>query len=70
MNLRNGNITVGELLKNPASRHLLSAEFPQLIRHPMVRMAQGMSLKQVLGMAGNRVSRGQIDRVLSQLKEL
>ena len=47
MNLKNGQITVGEVLSNPNARALLQREYPALINHPMLGMARGMTLNQV-----------------------
>ena len=51
MNLKNGQITVGEVLSNPNARALLQREYPALLNHPMLGMARGMTLNQVLVMA-------------------
>ena len=47
MNLRNGNITVGELLANPKVWELLQREAAGLANYPMLRMASGMTLNQL-----------------------
>ena len=36
MNLKNGQITVGEVLSNPNARALLQREYPALLNHPML----------------------------------
>ncbi len=70
MNLKNGQITVGEVLSNPNARALLQREYPALINHPMLRMARGMTLNQVLGMARGKVSQQQVNRLFEQLSRI
>lgn len=70
MNLKNGQITVGEVLSNPNARALLQREYPALINHPMLGMARGMTLNQVLGMAHGKVSQQQVNRLFEQLSRI
>ena len=70
MNLKNGQITVGEVLSNPNARALLQREYPALINHPMRGMARGMTLNQVLGMARGKVSQQQVNRLFEQLSRI
>ncbi|HIU42795.1 MAG TPA: hypothetical protein IAB67_00670 [Candidatus Ventrousia excrementavium] len=70
MDLRNGNITVGELLRNPAAVRIFNEEFPGVLQSPMVRMARGMSLNRVLGHVRGRVPQQKLDRLLTRLREL
>ena len=69
MNLRNNQITVGELLSNPQAEALLRREFPSLFTPSLIRMARGMSLRQVLNYAGN-IPREKISRVLRELEAI
>lgn len=70
MDLRNGNITVGQLLKVPGARNILAAELPELANSPLLRMAGGMSLNQVLTFAKGNVSDDKVKQILAQLKAL
>lgn len=70
MNLKNGQITVGEVLSNPNARALLRREYPALFNHPMLGMARGMTLNQVLGMARGKVSQQQVNRLFEQLSRI
>ena len=70
MDLRNGNITLRELLANPRAKALLTREFPQFTSGPMLMMGKNMSLSRILGHARGRVPQQQLDRVLRQLQEL
>ena len=44
MDLRNNNITVGELLDNPKSRAVFQRRFGRYLKHPMVGAARSLSL--------------------------
>lgn len=68
MNLRNGQITVRELLANPQVWMILQQEYPNLYRHPMIKMAQGMSLNQLLWMAKGKIPQNQINHILEELR--
>ena len=70
MNLKNGQITVGEVLSNPNARALLQREYPALFNHPLLGMARGMTLNQVLGMARGKVSQQQVNRLFEQLSRI
>lgn len=69
MDLRNYQITVGEILENQQARILLQREFPQLMTPMMLRMGRNMTIKSVLQFAGN-IPRQKINRVLKELEEL
>ena len=47
MDLRNNNITVGELLDNPKSRAVFQRRFGRYLKHPMVGAARSLSLAQL-----------------------
>ncbi len=44
MDLKNYNITVGEVLKNPQAKAMLQKELPMIMRHPMLPMANAIPL--------------------------
>ena len=70
MNLRNYEITVAEVLKNPQARALLQKEFPQVMNHPMFAMAQGMPLREVINRAKNFVPKVKMNQLIAQLKKM
>ena len=41
MELRGGNITLGEIAKNPQARALVNREFPGMLNHPLAGMFMG-----------------------------
>lgn len=70
MNLRQNQITVEELLRNPKSKVILEREFPQFMKMPFVQIAGKMTLQQVLSLNKGYVSLNQINRVLKELEAI
>lgn len=70
MNLKNYNITVGEVLQNPHARALLQRELPMIMRHPMLPMANAIPLRDIINNAGGYVSQKKIQSILQQLERL
>lgn len=70
MDLRNQNITVGELLDNPRSRAVFQRRFGKLMQHPMVGAAHSLTLKQLAEMAAVYLPRKTIQETLRELQQL
>ena len=70
MDLRNGSITLGEILKHPGARTLVEREFPGLLRHPLAGSFMGMTLNRALALLGGRIPRERIKTLLEALKAL
>lgn len=70
MDLKNGNITVREILSNPQAKALLERELPQIMRSPFVAMAFSMRLNQVLSYAEGRISTRKIEELQKQLEKI
>lgn len=70
MDLRNNQITVRELLENPHARQLLQRELPAIFKSPLLGMAKGMRLQQVLPFAKERVAPEKLQRLFDELKSL
>lgn len=70
MDLRNGTITLGELLQNPKANAVLQRRFGSLLQHPMIGAAKGMSLQQIIQRAGKNLSAQTIQQTLDELKQL
>ena len=70
MDLYNGRITVGQILRMPGAHDLLKRELPQLAGSPLIGLAGGMTLNQVLAMAKGSLPQERIDALLEQLKVL
>ena len=45
MDLRNNQITIGELLANPAARQVLARRFPHVIDRPIVAKSGSMTVE-------------------------
>ena len=70
MDLRNGQIPVGELLSNPEVRKIAQQEFKGVLNHPMLQMFSHMPASSVVGIARGYVSQEKIDEVIRKLQEL
>lgn len=70
MDLRNRQITVGELLDKRESFLVLEKHFGQFARHPMLKMARGMTLQQLLQYAPRHVPKNKLDQALHELEIL
>lgn len=70
MDLKDNNITIGALLDNPKAKAILQREFPTLMSHPLVKMARGRTLKDILPLARGKVSQEKIDATLAALRAL
>ena len=70
MDLKDGRITVNQVLRNPQAMALLQKELPELAGSPLLRMAGGMSLNQVLSFVKGKVPPEKIRGILDQLKAI
>lgn len=70
MNLKNYQITVGEVLQNPQAKAMLQKELPMVMRHQMLPMANTIPLKDVIHYAGGYVSQRKMQNILDQLSRL
>ena len=70
MDLRNKQITVGELLDNPKSKAVFQRRFGRFMKHPMVSAARTLSLDQLAEMASIYLPKKTIDDTLRELEQL
>ena len=70
MDLRNKQITVGELLDNPNSRAVFQRRFGKFMNHPMVGAARSLSLGQLQEMAAVYIPQKTIQETLRELERL
>jgi len=70
MNLRDKQITVGELLDNPRSKAVFQRRFGRFMKHPMVSAARTLSLEQLEEMASIYLPRQTIQETLRELEQL
>lgn len=70
MNLRNNEITVGEVMKNPQARQLLQREVPALLNHPMFQMSYSIPLRDVITFTKGFIPQMKLKSIMSQLERL
>ena len=70
MDLKNYNITVGEVLKNPQAKAMLQKELPMIMRHPMLPMANAITLRDIINNAGGYVSPRKMQSILEKLSKI
>lgn len=70
MDLRNNQITLGELWDNPRSRSVFQRRIPMLAKHPVKGAARSVTLEQLSAFLSSWVPEGMIQGVLGELKRL
>lgn len=70
MDLRNNQITIGEILAYPEAKALLNREFPEVANPFLINLAQNMTLASILELAKNRYPQEKIAPVLAQLQAM
>ncbi len=70
LDLRHGEISLGELLENPKAKAVLQKRFGALLSHPMVGSAKKLSLQQIIQMAGTKIPKETINATISELKSI
>lgn len=70
MDLKNNQITVGELLKNPKARAMFAREFPQIMNSPLLAFAKNMTLSSVIGYAKNHLPKEKIKALYEELERI
>ena len=70
MDLRQNQITVGELLQNPRARAVFQRRFGKWMKHPMVGAARSLTLEQLAEMAAVYLPQKVIQDTLRELRQL
>lgn len=71
MDLKNGAITVGEVLRRPGARQILRNYFPQIAGNSlMLSFASGWTLNQVLSKVSGSVDGKTLKQVREELEKL
>ena len=70
MDLRQNQITVGELLQNPRSRAVFQRRFGAWMKHPMVQAAHSLTLSQLSEMAAVYLPKKTIEETPQELRNL
>ncbi|MDR0863128.1 MAG: hypothetical protein LBN30_10220 [Oscillospiraceae bacterium] len=70
MDLKSGKITLGELMREPRAKALLTREFPQYDNPLTLTVARGFTLNKILDMAKGNVPQAKLDEVVAALAAL
>lgn len=70
MDLRSYQITIRELLADPAARAVLARRFPQVIHRPIVAKSGAMTLERAMKLGAAYVPQKTIQAALEELKAL
>ena len=68
MDLKNGKVTVGELMDHPGARAVLQKRFPMLMKHPMMGAARTITLEQILAVTREFAPQKKNDETLADLR--
>ena len=70
MDLRNNQITLGELWDNPRSRAVFQRKVPMLAKHPVRGAARTVTLEQLADFVSSWVPSAMINGVIQDLRRL
>ena len=70
MNLKNRQITLGELWDDPRSRAVFQKKVPVLAKHPIKGAARAVTLEQLMDLLAGWVPEGVLSGVFQELRKL
>lgn len=70
MDLRNDQITLGELWDDPKSRDVFKKRFPMIMKHPIQGAARTVTLRQLSDFMSSWLPGSMISGVMNDLKKL
>ena len=70
MDLKQNQITVGQLLADPRSRSVLQKKLPAVLKHPLTGAANTVTLEQLLAFAGAYLPAESLNRDMGRGTEL
>ena len=70
MDLKNNQITVGELLDHPGARNLLARRFPMVMKKPLTGAARTVTLEQLMAFVSPYLPGLVINDTLKELRKL
>lgn len=70
MNLKNNQITVGELLDYAPAKAVFQKRFPIVMRHPMVGASRTVTLEQIIAFAKPYIPQKTINDTLNELRKV
>jgi hypothetical protein len=62
--------TIGTLLNNQQAKEILDKHCPGMTSDPRLKMAMGMTLKQIMPLSRGKLTLSQIDAVKEELEKL
>ena len=65
-----GESTIGVLLGNEQAKAILDKHLPGMTNDPRLKMAMGMSLKQIMPLSQGKITLGKIDAITEDLAKL
>lgn len=70
MDLKNNQVTVGELLDYAPAKAVFQRRFPMVMRSPMVGASRTVTLEQLISIARPHVSPQVIQETLNELRQV
>lgn len=70
MDLRNNQITLGELMDHPGARNVLRKRFPKIVQKPLGNAARTVTLEQLLAIVGPYLPGILVNDALRELKKV
>ena len=70
MDLKNNQITVGELLDHPGAKGVLTRRFPLVMKKPLTGVARTVTLEQLVAFLSPYLPNGIIRDTVNELKKL
>ena len=70
MDLRNDQITLGELWDDPKSRAVFQRRIPMLAKHPVKGAARTVTLEQLIAFAGAYIPKKTVEDTLNELRKV
>lgn len=70
MDLRNGRITIGEVLDHPGARAMLNKKFPLIFKKQFSPAAKTVTLEQLLALVGGYLPQRMVADTLRELERL
>ncbi len=70
MNIKNGNITIKEILDYPPAYEYICNAFPLIKNHPMLHRANKITLNTALMFMGDAVPQAKKNEIIAKLREL
>lgn len=70
MDLKNNQITLGDVIKNKEAFELIQNEFGSIMKGPLFAVAKKMSLEKIIAYSDGKISKNKIEELLLKLKNV